>query len=384
MLVVTVVALCLVGLVMVMSASSVVSQQRYGSSWVYIQRQIMWTATGVAVFVAATRFDPQRLRALAVPLLAVVAVLLVLVFIPGIGVRASGSSRWIGVGPLTFQPAELAKLALAVFLADLVVRRAGDMDDWRRVLRPALLVFAVFAVLVMRQPDMGTTIVLSFVVGGVLFAGGVQARQLAPAAGAALLAGVTLAFSAPYRRARMLAFLDPFSDAGNTGYQAAQSLIALGSGGLFGVGLGAGRQKWLFLPNAHTDFIFAVIGEELGLLGALLVVLLFATLAALGYRTAVHARDRFSALLAVALTSWITGQAVVNIGAAIGLLPITGVPLPFVSFGGSALVFTMAAAGLLVSIARRSEPARVPRSGRPLGPGRRRAESARQHARAAR
>lgn len=360
MLVATVLALCVVGLVMVMSASSVVSQERFGSSWVYVQRQVLWSALGLLAFFLATRFDYRRLRRLAVPALVLVAALLVLVFLPGVGVRASGSSRWIGFGPLTFQPAELAKLALAVFTADLLVRRSDGLDDWRSVLRPALVVFALFGVLVMKQPDMGTTVVLTLVVGSVLFAGGVQLRQLAPVAGAALLTGAVLAFSAPYRRARVLAFLDPFSDAGNTGYQAVQSLIALGSGGLFGVGLGAGRQKWLFLPNAHTDFIFAVIGEELGLLGALLVVLLFGTFAVLGFRAATQAPDRFGYLLAVAITTWIVGQAVINIGATVGLLPITGVPLPFVSFGGSALLFTMAAAGIVVNVARQgSVPARA-------------------------
>lgn len=370
MLTATVVALCVVGLVMVISASSVVSQARYGNSWVYVQRQVMWTALGAGAFVLATRFDYRRLQRLAVPLLAVAAVLLVVVFVPGVGVRASGSTRWIGIGPLTMQPSELAKLALAIFLADLVVRRQDVMDDWRLVLRPALLVFGLLGLLVMKQPDMGTTIVLTLIVGAVLFGGGVQLRQLAPVAGAVVFAGVVLALSAPYRRARLLSFLDPFSDSGNTGYQAVQSLIALGSGGVFGVGLGSGRQKWLFLPNAHTDFIFAVIGEELGLLGALLVVLLFATFAVLGYRAAMQAPDRFGYVLALAITTGIVGQAVINIGAAVGLLPITGIPLPFVSFGGSALLFTTGSAGILVNIAQAGAPRSPQRRARRHSAGR--------------
>lgn len=347
-----VLALCVIGLVMVMSASSVVSQARYGNSWVYVQRQIMWTVLGLVAFYVATRFDYRKLQPLSLPLMAITAVLLVVVFVPGIGVSASGSARWVGVGPFTFQPSELAKLALAIFTAGLVVRRADAISDWRMVLRPALIVLVLVGVLIMKQPDMGTTIVISMIVGAVLFAGGVEMRQLLPVAGVATVAGTILAFAAPYRRARLLAFLDPFADAGNTGYQAVQSLIALGSGGLFGVGLGAGRQKWLFLPNAHTDFIFSVIGEELGLVGALIVVALLATFGVLGYRAAVRAPDRFGYLLAVAITTWIVGQGVINIGAAVGLLPITGVPLPFVSFGGSALLFTMAAAGVLVNISR--------------------------------
>lgn len=372
MLVSIIVALNVIGLVMVTSASSVVSQERYGSSWVYVQRQIMWTALGAVAFVLAMRFDYRRLRAWAVPGLVVVAGLLVVVFVPGLGVTASGSSRWIGVGPLTFQPAEVAKLAMAIFAADLIARRSESLDDWRSVLRPVLIVFGVLAVLIMRQPDMGTTIVVSLIVGSVLFAGGIQGRQLAPLMGAGLVVAVVLALAAPYRRARVLSFLDPFSDAGNTGYQAVQSLIALGSGGIFGVGLGAGRQKWLFLPNAHTDFIFAVIGEELGLVGAFLVVVLFAALGVLGFRTAMRAPDRFGFLLAISLTSWIVGQAVINLGGAVGLLPITGVPLPYVSFGGSALVFVMAASGLLVSVGRlgSAPPVRRAPAGAPARRGR--------------
>ncbi len=359
-LVATVVALNVVGLVMVMSASSVVALENYGSSWVFVQRQVLWTVLGLTAFVLASRFDYRNLRRISIPLLVVVAGLLVLVFIPGLGVHASGSSRWIGIGSFTFQPSELAKLAIVIFVADLLVRRSDDIGEWRLVLRPVLLVFGAFALLVLRQPDMGTTVILALIVGALLFVGGIRLRQLVPLAAVGLTAAVVLALSASYRRARVLSFLDPFADAGNTGYQAVQSLIALGSGGLFGVGLGAGRQKWLFLPNAHTDFIFAVIGEELGLLGAFLVVALFAVLGVLGLRTAVRAPDRFGELIAIGITVWIVGQAVINIGATVGLLPITGVPLPFVSFGGSALVFTMAAAGVLVNVARQAQmPARA-------------------------
>lgn len=359
-LVATIVALNVVGLVMVMSASSVVALENYGSSWVFVQRQVLWTVLGLAAFVLASRVDYRNLRRISIPLLVVVAGLLVLVFIPGLGVHASGSSRWIGVGSFTFQPSELAKLAIVIFVADLLVRRSDDIGEWRLVLRPVLFVFGAFALLVLRQPDMGTTVILALIVGALLFAGGVRLRQLVPLAAVGLSAAVVLALSASYRRARVLSFLDPFADAGNTGYQAVQSLIALGSGGLFGVGLGAGRQKWLFLPNAHTDFIFAVIGEELGLIGAFLVVALFAVLGVLGLRTAVKAPDRFGELIAIGITVWIVGQAVINIGATVGLLPITGVPLPFVSFGGSALVFTMAAAGVLVNVARQAQmPARA-------------------------
>jgi cell division protein FtsW len=206
----------------------------------------------------------------------------------------------------------------------------------------------------MLQPDMGTTIVMAILTGTVLFVGGLRMRHLVTLGVCGVSAGAVLAVVEPYRRARLLSFIDPFSavHAQAGGYQVAQSLIALGSGGWTGVGLGAGRAKWLFLPNAHTDFIFAVIGEELGLVGCALVVFLFGALTVFGVRTALRAPDRFGTLLAAGITGWVVGQALVNIGAVTGLLPVTGVPLPFVSFGGSALLFTMAAAGVLLNVAR--------------------------------
>jgi cell division protein FtsW len=293
-------------------------------------------------------------RRAVVPLLVVSFALLVLVLIPGIGIYVAGSRRWLGSGWLRFQPTELVKLALLVFSADLLTRRAADVYDWRKVLRPALLVFGATAVLVLRQPDLDSTVVLALIVGSILIVGGVRARHLAVVGGAGVTLAALLAVSEPYRRARVLTYLHPWSDAGNTGYQLTQSFIALGSGGWTGVGLGAGRAKWLFLPNAHTDFIFAIIGEEVGLLGCLLVVGLFVAFGVVGTRVAVRAPDRFGMLLAAGVTVWVVGQAVINIGGVVGLLPVSGIPLPFVSFGGSALVFTMVAAGLLASVARRA------------------------------
>lgn len=360
-LVSTVLVLNVVGLVMVMSASSVTAIDTYGSSWIFVKRHLAWTALGLLALAVVARLDYRALRRVSVPLAVLSLGLLVLVFVPGVGVRVSGASRWIGRGSLRFQPAELAKLALLLLVADLLARRAREVGDARRVLRPLLLVFVATAALVLRQPDMGTTLIIGLIVVTLLFAGGVPLRQLVPVGVVGASAALLLALSAAYRRDRVLSFLDPFADAANTGYQAVQSLIALGTGSLTGVGLGAGRAKWLFLPNAHTDFIFAVIGEELGLVGTLLVVALFGMFAVLGIRTAVRAPDRFGFLLALGATTWIVGQALVNISATVGLLPVTGVPLPFVSFGGSALLFTMAAAGVLVSVARRSgsAPARA-------------------------
>ena len=239
----------------------------------------------------------------------------------------------------------------------------GEIADWRRVVGPIITVLAVFSLLVMRQPDLGSALVLALITFTVLIAAGTRPKHLAfvGAAGASLV--TLLAFAEPYRRARMLTFLHPFADRGNEGYQIAQSLIAIGSGGWTGVGLGASRAKWNFLPNAHTDFIFAIIAEELGLLGGLLVLSMFVVFAVLGVRTAALAPDRFGALLAIGITAWVVGQAVINVGAVSGLLPITGIPLPFISFGGTTLVSMMFAAGILASVARQGKHQPMKRAG---------------------
>jgi cell division protein FtsW len=223
-----------------------------------------------------------------------------------------------------------------------------------------VLVLGLFAALVMKEPDLGSAMVLAIVVLAVLVAGGARKTHLAVVFGLGISAVTILALVEPYRRTRMLTFLDPFADASNAGYQMSQSLIALGSGGFTGVGLGAGRAKWNFLPNAHTDFIFAIIGEELGLIGCFLVMGLFIAFAVFGARAALRAPDRFGALVAAGATVWVVGQAVINIGAVVGLLPVTGIPLPFVSFGGSALIMTMLATGILVNVARQGRVPRAP------------------------
>jgi cell division protein FtsW len=349
------VAVCnVIGVVMVLSASSVASLTNYGSAWYFFQRQVIWTALGAAAFGIAARVDYHAWRRWVRPLLAVSGATLVLVLVPGIGVYVAGSRRWMGLGGFRFQPSELAKLALLVYAADVLTRRQRELHDWRRVLRPIVLVLVGMTMLVLRQPDLDSAIVLGLIGGSALVVGGVRFRHLATVGAAAVTIGSLLAVAEPYRRARVFGFLHPWADAGNTGYQLTQSLIALGSGGWTGVGLGAGRAKWLFLPNAHTDFIFAIIGEEVGLLGCLLVVGLFAAFAVVGTTIALRASDRFGMLLAAGVTMWVVGQAAINIGGVVGLLPVSGIPLPFVSFGGSSLVFTMTAAGILGSVARRS------------------------------
>jgi len=354
LLVATIGVLVVIGVVMVLSASSVVSLTEYGNAWHFFARQLIWTAVGVVAFVLVVRFDYHRWSKAVMPLMVASGALLAIVLVPKIGIYVGGSRRWLGIGAWRFQPSELAKLALLLFAAELLARRAREIDDPRRVLRPLLLVVVGFGALVCLEPDLDSAVIMAVLVGTIMVAGGLRFRHLALVAGSGVSLAVILAIAAPYRRARVLTFLDPTADSSNTGYQMLQSLIATGSGGIDGVGLGAGRAKWLFLPNAHTDFIFAVIGEELGLIGTLTVLGLFVSFAVLGIRTALRAPDRFGMLLATGVTVWVVAQAAVNIGGVIGLLPVSGIPLPFVSFGGSSLLFTMVGAGILANVARQS------------------------------
>ncbi|MGH9190365.1 MAG: putative lipid II flippase FtsW [Acidimicrobiales bacterium] len=355
MLLIAVVALlCVIGLMMVLSASSVESLHSRGQAWFVFARQSLWVALGAVALAGGAVVDYRHMRRVVRPLLGATFALLLLVLVPGVGITVSGSTRWLGTEAFRFQPSELAKLAVLVFAADLLVRRVDQLDDARASLRPVLVVTGLVGALILAQPDMGTAVVLVAAVLAVLFASGVSlGPMLVAGLGTIALAGV-VGMGAGYRRARLMSFLRPFDDVGNSGYQVAQSLVALGTGHLTGVGLGAGRAKWGFLPNAHTDFIFAILGEELGLLGTLLVVALFVAFTVLGVRTALRAPDRFGCLLATGITAWVTGQALVNMGAVSGALPVTGVPLPFVSFGGSSLVVTMGAVGLLVNVSRQA------------------------------
>jgi cell division protein FtsW len=343
--------LCGIGLVMVLSASAYTSLQFYGSVWTIFERQVLWMAFGAIAFWGTMRIRYDIWRRLRIVLPLVTLVLLVAVLVPGIGVVAGGSSRWIGVGLLRLQPSELMKLAMAVFAADLLARRADRLARTRSVVVPLLGLLAVSGVLVLKQPDMGTALVLALITFALLYAGGVPLRPVAKALGVTAALALIVGLAEPYRRARLFSFLDPFAHAKGSGYQVVQSLVGLGSGHLYGLGLGGGREKWGLLPNAHTDFIFSVIGEEGGLLGTLVVLGLFAALAWFGLRAATRAPDRFGGLLAVAATCWITSQAVINVGAVIGVLPVTGIPLPFISFGGSSLVITLGAAGILANVA---------------------------------
>jgi cell division protein FtsW len=318
-------------------------------------------AVGLFALWFAARFDYVRWRKLSAVILIVTFVLLLAVLVPGIGVKVSGSSRWIGAGEFRIQPSELMKLALALFGADLLVRKIERGGTYRTMAGPLMLVAGGGGLLILAQPDMGTALVLGCITIALLFASGVPMRPVLKVLMSLAVLAIIVGLISPYRRARILSLFDPGAHSSTSGYQVLQSLIGLGSGHLFGLGLGSGRQKWGYLPNAHTDFIFSVIGEELGLVGALAVLALLGALAWFGLRAAVRAPDRFGGLLAIALVAWIVAETVINVGAVIGALPVTGIPLPFISFGGSSLVLTMLAAGILVNIARHEVVTTVPR-----------------------
>jgi len=346
------VVLNLVGLVMVLSASSVYSLDESGNSWAIFVRQAFSAGLGLAILLVVQRVDYRSWKKLSAAGLAVALGLLVAVLIPQVGAGANGATRWIALGPISIQPSEVAKLALLVYAAMLLSHRLSVVQQSARSLAPLGGVTALVVLLIMLQPNLGTTLIILGIVAVMLFTAGAPMRPMAVIAALLAVMGVALAWAAPYRRARVLAFLDPWADPAGTGYQTLQATSAIAEGGWTGVGIGASRAKWGFLPFAHTDFIFAIIAEEFGIIGATFVVALYGGLVVVGSRVARRAPDAFGMLLATGITAWFGLQALVNMGAVAGLLPITGVPLPFVSAGGSALLANMAAAGVLLGVAR--------------------------------
>ena len=344
--------LTLFGLVMVLSASAVSAIHHGRSGWTFFVKQSTWAALGALALVVGLRIPLRVVRKL-VPLgLLVTFGLLVAVLMPGLGSRVNGARAWFAFGPFAMQPAEIAKLVLVIYCADLFARRADRMHEVRMTLWPAMLMLGLMGVLVMAQPDLGTVLVLSGIVLALAFIGGAPIVPLASTVGLVGLAGAVFTLSAKYRRDRWLAFLDLAKHRDNEGFQVWQSLVGIASGGITGVGLGASKAKWDYLPEAHTDFIFAIIAEELGLIGVVVVVVLFALLGLFGAQVALRAQDRFGMLLAGGITAWLMVQAIINIGGVVGVMPLTGLTLPFLSFGGSSLLVTMSGAGLLLNVAR--------------------------------
>jgi cell division protein FtsW len=347
------------GLVMVLSASSVYSLRLHGSSYHVFLRQAAWVAAGLPMAWVAARSRPATIRRLAYPLLLGSIVLLALTYVPGLGVVVNGNRNWIDLGgPFRLQPSELAKLALVVWGAHIYARKERLLGEWKHLVVPFLPGAAVVVALTVGQGDLGTSVVLMAITLTLLWVVGVPGWLFGLALGVVGTVGVYFVTAEQYRMARVRSFLDPFADVQGSGYQAAHSIYAFATGEWWGVGLGASRQKWGSLPEAHTDFIFAVIGEELGLFGSLVVLVLVLTLGYAGVRIAWRARDPFVRLTAGGLVGWLLSQALVNMGAVLGVMPITGIPLPLVSYGGSALLPTLVAVGILVSFAKEEPGAR--------------------------
>jgi cell division protein FtsW len=381
-LLLAVMALTAIGIVMVYSASSVRSYISSADPAAQGLEQLVWAGLGLTGLVVAMRIDFRHLRYLAIPIYVITLLLLVVVLVPGIGAEINGSRRWIvipGIG--TLQPAEFAKLALVLYLAHWLDRRGRAVRSFWNGLVPFTMLVAPGFFLIAAEPDLGTAGVYAVVAVSIFFMAGANLLYLGAIAAGVLASAWLMITATSYQLARIHTFLDPFRDPLGSGYNTIQALLALGLGGLTGLGLGESRQKFLYLPAPSTDFIFAIIGEEWGLVGTLTVVALFVVIAFQGYRIAIHAPDTFSGLVACGITSWLVVQACINMMVVTALLPVTGIPLPFISAGGSALTINLAAVGILLSISRetsqtgsmldavfgvgrRDRRARVPRAGR--------------------
>jgi cell division protein FtsW len=349
LLVLVTAALVLFGLVMVYSATSGSAALGNANPLGFVEKQVIYAIIGVGLVVVVSRLPLGRLRALA-PSLVVTALVLCLAVL-AMGERINGARRWITVGPLVFQPSELAKLAVVVWTAAYLSRHKPPRT-LQELARPLGLLVLLFAALVLVEPDLGTALTLLLVVGAILLVSGTPMRLLASAYGLVIGLAAIAAWSSPYRRDRLLTFLDPWKDPTGSGLQNVQALISLGSGGIFGRGLGQGIEPLYYLPEAHTDMMFAVVGEELGLVGVTLVIMAFCAFGYAGIRLAIACRDPFAKRLAAGITALVCGQAAINMAAAVGLAPLTGIPLPFVSYGGSSLVVMLVGVGVLLNIAR--------------------------------
>jgi cell division protein FtsW len=362
------------GLVMVYSATSASAALGGSDPVFYLKREGIYALIGLTLLMIGSRIDYRALRYFAPVLMLTSLGLCVAVLV--IGQEVNGARRWLGVGSLSFQPSELAKLSLAIWAAAYLARRPAP-GTLKELARPIGITTGLFAALILLEPDLGTVIAIGVMLAAILVVSGTPLRVLAAGGGIASALALAAIWFEPYRRARLFSFLDPWQDAQGAGYQTVQAIIGLGSGGPLGVGLGHGSTKVNYLPEAHTDMIFAVIGEELGLIGTTLVIAAFVVFAYAGLRIALHCRDPFGKRLAAGLTAMVCGQAMINIAAVLGLAPLTGITLPFVSYGGSSLVVSLAAVGVLLNIAGHGGKARAQVPDRSRGNGRPRAAVAR-------
>lgn len=349
-LLVLVVVLVVIGLGATQSASSAVAFQQTEDRLYFFKRQLVGVGLGTALLLVASRVPYRLYRILALPLFAITVAMLIAVL--ATGTEINGAKRWLELPFITFQPSEVAKVAVVFTLAYLLERKHRILDRFSHFLVPVLFVVGTVGLFVIKQPDLGTLIIIGAAAMAVIVASDSPMRYVLLLGVIAMLVTLFLAFDEGYRAARISSFLDPYADSSGTGYQLIQGYYALGNGGIFGVGLGASRARWFYLPNAHTDFIFAIIGEETGLVGGLTVIGLFLALGVVGWLVALRAPDRFGRMVAAGITTWISFQALVNVGGVLGVMPITGIALPFVSFGSTALIVSMAGVGVLVNISQ--------------------------------
>jgi cell division protein FtsW len=346
-------ALTVLGLLMVLNTTYFVGLEKSGNAFHFFKLQLFHIVLGLTLLVFLSQLSLRGLRRLVMPLMVLALVTLVALWIPGLGVVRGGARRWLRVGPALAEPSELAKFALVFFLANLLSRRQERMDAFTSGPLPAFVATGPLALLILKQPDFGNTVMVVVLLFAMLFAAGARLKHLGAAGGCALGVLALQAVAKPYRMRRLKAFLHPWQTARGAGFQLIQSFIALGAGGEWGVGLGAGRQKMFYLPQADTDFVFAVVGEEFGLIGALTVLALYGVILLRGMRIAHEEPDPFASLLGVGMTALLTLQALVNMAVVIGLVPTKGLPLPFLSYGGTAMLMAMAALGTLLALARR-------------------------------
>ena len=344
--------LALVGLVMVFSASAIVAGNRFQDPGFFLKRQIAWLTFGFLLMHVTSRIDYTLWKKLSIPMLVCMLLLLVLVLVPSIGVAANGARRWLRLGFISVKPAEIAKLVAVIYMAAYLTNKGDKITLFRNGLLPALVVIGLRGGLVLLEPDLGTGVVLGLVTVGMYFLAGARISHLLALALCAIPVVLVLVLGSSYRRQRLMTFLAPWKDASDAGFQITQSFLAFGSGGPFGVGLGEGKQKLYFLPEAHTDFVLALVGEELGLIGTATVILLFVLFVWRGFQIAARARVPFGRYLGMGITLLIGGQALVNAAVVTGLLPTKGLTLPFVSYGGSSLVVSLIGVGILLSISR--------------------------------
>lgn len=355
--------LAAVGLIMVFSASAVVAGNRFHDSIYFLKRQLAWMMLGFLLLQVASRLDYTVWRRLALPALAVTALCLIIVLIPSLGLMAKGARRWLKLGPFSLQPAELVKLVVILYLANYLTNKEGRLQDFASGFLPPLVIVGLLSGLVLLQPDLGTVVVIGTVTMGLLFLAGAPLRYLGGLVLIAVPVAGALILGSPYRRQRLMTFLAPWKDPTDSGFQVTQSFLAFGSGGPFGVGLGESKQKLFFLPEAHTDFVLALVGEELGFLGTVAIMALFAMLVLKGFQIAGRAREPFGRYLALGIALLFGVQSLINAGVVTGLLPTKGLTLPLVSYGGSSLMVSLLCIGILLSISRDRK------AGRPGGYG---------------